>query len=195
MQTISSRDSRNLIYILYSDKRTVFTIQEIAMLVGEPDFMKLKWRVNYHVRNNKLNNPRKGIYTKKEFSREELACKIFRPAYVSLEYVLQKAGYIFQYSTMVTSVSYLSREIFIDGKQYKYRKIKVPILYNTNGIIMNDNGVSIASKERAFLDIMYLNKTFYFDNLKGIDKNNIMALLPLYNSNQLYVKVKKILNA
>lgn len=184
---------QDLIYKLYNDKRTVFTLQEIAMLVDEPGFNKLKQRINYYVRTGKIENPRRSIYTKENYSVEELACKIYRPAYLSLEYVLQKSGIVFQYNSRVTTISYLSRTINIDGSEFVFRKIKNEILYNTTGIIMYDNGISIASPARALLDTLYLNKEYYFDSLERIDKEKVLDLLPVYQSTRLTNQVQKLL--
>jgi len=183
----------NLIYTLYSDTRTVFNIQEIAMLLDEPDAQKLKQRINYYVRIQKLKNPRRGIYTKKNYSVEELACKVYKPSYISLEYVLQKSDVLFQYDTRITSISYLSRSVSIDKTFYVYRKIKNDILYNSTGIIMNDDGISIATPERAFLDTLYLNKEYFFDTIKNLDKERIYSILPIFQSKQLTKRVQKVL--
>lgn len=83
------------------------------MLVGESDFQSLDTKLNYAVRTGKLLNPRKGIYAKSGYNIEELACKIFSPSYISLEYVLQKAGLVFQYDTKITALSYLRRDVEI----------------------------------------------------------------------------------
>jgi len=174
-----------LIFELYKDKRTVFTFPEIAMLINEPNASKLKQRLNYYVRTKKLKNPRRGIYTKENYSVEEMACKVFKPAYISLEYVLQKAGIIFQYYTQVTNISYLSRTININGHLFEYRKIKNDILYNTTGIEIRDNGISIASPERAFLDILYLKKEFSFDSIESLNKKFVFSILPIYQSDKL----------
>ncbi len=182
----------DLIYLLYKDKRTVFTFQEIAMLVNEPDFAKLKQRVNYFVQTNRIKNLRRGIYAKENYSAEELACKIFKPSYISLEYVLQKAGIIFQYDSGISGISYLSRSLVIDGNTIVFRKLKNEILYNSKGIIMNDKGVSIATPERALLDLLYLNKEFYFDLTKSINKDIAFDLLPIYQSNLLDKRLQKL---
>ena len=183
----------NLIYKIYSDKRTVFSLQEIAMLVNEPDFHKLKQRVNYYVRTNKLLNPRRGIYAKDNYSLEELACKVYKPAYISMEYVLQKSGVIFQYDSRMTAISYLSRSITIDENELVFRKIKNEILFSSLGITTLTNGVSIASPARAFLDTLYLNKTYYFDNIRGVDKNEIIKILPIFRSARLTKQVQNII--
>lgn len=185
--------SSDLIYKLYSNTRTVYSLQEIAMLLNEPDAQKLKQQINYYVRTGKLKNPRKGIYAKENYSVEELACKVFKPSYISLEYVLQKSGVVFQYDSRITNISYLSRTISIDKTLYVYRKIKNDILYNSNGIIMNDNGVSIATPERAFLDTLYLNREYYFDTIKYLNQESILRILPIFQSDQLTKRVQKVL--
>lgn len=185
--------NQNLIYKIYNDKRTVFTLQEIAMLVDEPDFNKLKQRINYYVRTKKIKNPRRSIYAKENYAVEELACKIYKPTYISLEYVLQKSGIVFQYNSRVTAISYLSRTINIDGNEMAYRKIKNDILYNTAGIIMYDNGISMATAARAFLDTLYFNKEYYFDSLERLDKEEVLKILPFYQSGRLSMQVKKLL--
>ena len=121
--------SNNFIIQLYKDQRTVFSLQEIAMLVDESDFSKLKQRINYYVRTRKIKRLRKGIYAKENYRIEELACKIFIPSYISLTYVLQKEGIIFQYDPSITLISYLSRKIEVDHHPLIYRKLKNDILY------------------------------------------------------------------
>jgi len=177
---------------IYQNKRTVFNLQEIALLIKEPDFIKLKQKINYYVRGDKLLNLRRGIYAKQYYSPEELACKIFKPSYISLEYVLQKEGIIFQYNSQITSVSYLTRAIEVDNNQLLYRKIKNEILYSNKGILNNEEGLNIDKPERAFLDVLYLNKEFHFDSIINLNKNALENLLPLYNSDQLNRKVQNI---
>lgn len=184
--------SKDFIFEIYKDKRTVFSLQEIALIVDEPDFKRLKQRIHYYVNTNKLRNIRRGIYAKENYSPEELACKIYSPAYISLEYVLQKSGMIFQYSNHITVISYLNRIIFVNGNELKYRKIKNDILYNTAGMTMDDNGITIATPERAFLDILYLNKEFHFDTIHNLNRQIVHSLLSIYQSKQLSEQVKDL---
>jgi len=187
---------RNSDFILevYKDKRTVFTFNDIGLLLGESDKDKLKQKVNYYVRNNMMLNIRKGLYAKENYNPEELACKIFTPAYLSLEYVLQKAGAIFQYSGKFTLVSYLSRSIKADNNLLEYRRIKEPVLINTTGINRLPADINIASPERAFLDILYLDKEFYLDNPEALDKKKIISILPAYNSKVMAERVRKAIS-
>lgn len=161
-------------------------------MVGEKDFESLNKKLNYYVRTGKLLNPRKGIYAKPNYSSEELACNLYTPSYISLEYVLQKAGVIFQFDSRITTISYLSRSIDIEDQTYSYRKIKGEIIANTKGISRQINHVNIATAERAFLDLLYLNKNYYFDNLNPLNKTKVNELLPVYMSKALTDRVKKL---
>lgn len=183
----------NIVLTVYKHNRTVFRLNDIALLTGETNFQSLNKKLNYHVRTGKLQNPRKGLYAKPGYSPEELACTVYTPSYISLEYVLQKAGIVFQYDTRMTSVSYLSRHIEVDHKEYRFRKIKGSILVNTMGVITLQNGVNMASAERAVLDLMYLEKEYFFDNLVSLDRERICRLLPLYQSKTLSQRVAKLL--
>ena len=188
----SQNNERDLILAIYRESRSVFRLNDIAMLMGVSDFQSLNKRLNYYVHTGKLNNRRKGIYTKPGYDPEEMACSVFTPSYISLQYVLQKAGIVFQYDSRITSVSYLSRIIEIENREFIYRKIKGSSLLNTKGIIRKNNHVNIASPERAFLDFIYLEKDFHFDNLNPLNKDLINELLTLYQSKALITAVKKI---
>ncbi|MDF1518179.1 MAG: hypothetical protein P1P79_09555, partial [Lutibacter sp.] len=93
----------------------------------------------------------------------------------------------------ITAVSYLSRVVEIDGWQIKYRKIKDAVLLNTTGISSNPNGINIATKERAFLDMLYLNGEMYFDSINTLNKKLVLSLLPIYETKALEKSVKKLL--
>ena len=184
----------NIILSIYKVERTVFRLRDIALMIGEQDFESLNKKLNYYVRTGKLLNPRKGIYTKLTYSSEEFACLLYTPSYISLEYVLQKAGVLFQYDSRITIISYLSRSIEVGDKTFLYRKIKGEIMVNTKGIVRQIDHINIASCERAFLDLLYLNKTYFFDNLNPLDKAKVYELLPIYMSKALTERVKKILS-
>jgi hypothetical protein len=182
----------NVILSIYKDEKTVFRLRDIALLVGEKDFESLNKKLNYYVRTGKLLNPRKGIYAKPDYSSEELACLLYTPSYISLEYVLQKAGVIFQFDSRITAISYLSRSVEVESKTFIYRKIKGEIISNTRGISRQINHVNIATAERAFLDLLYLNKNYYFDNLNPLNRTKVYDLLPIYMSKALTDRVKKL---
>ncbi|MBS3819772.1 hypothetical protein KGY73_09755 [bacterium] len=161
---------------------TVFTFKDILLSSSETNASLLKRRLHYYVKNKELYPIRKGIYAKdKDYDRLELANKIYTPAYISLETVLSREGIIFQHYDQIFVVSYLTREITCDGQKYVFRKIKDEILTNPLGLEKKDNHF-IASRERAFLDTIYLNKNYYFDNLSSIDWDRCFEILPIYEN-------------
>lgn len=111
------------------------------------------------------------------------------PSYISLETVLSKEGVVFQHYDKIFVVSYLTREIVCDGQTYVFKKIKNPVLTNSLGIEKKEN-YSMAIKERAFMDILYLYKDYHFDNLASINWDVCFDLLPIYGNKAMEKKLK-----
>lgn len=172
--------------------KTVFTTQDIALLWQDGNAKAIKVRLNYYVKNSDLYRIRRGLYAKSsDFNRHELATRVFTPSYISFETVLLQTGLIFQYQSGLTLASYLTREITIDGQTYFYRKIKNEILINISGVSL-ENETALASKERAFLDTLYLNGNFHFDNLRSLDWDKVMEFVPIYENMRLKKTVDRI---
>ena len=186
----SSQKEIDILFEVYKDTRTVFRINDIALLINSADRL-LYQKLNKLVKKGKLLNIRKGVYAKEDYKSEELACLLYTPTYISLGYVLQRSGIIFQYDSAITNICYLNREVCVNGQSIRYRQIKREILLNTSGIVYKNN-INIATPERAFLDTLYLNGYFYFDNIEKLDTNKIFELLPIYNSVSLMTKIEKI---
>ena len=49
----------------------------------------------------------------------------------------------------------------------------------------------MATKERAFLDTIYINKDYHFDNLLPLDWEQIFVILPIYQNRRMTEKVKQ----
>ena len=173
-------------------KNTIFTTNDICLLWEEPDVNFVRKKLHRYIKAGKLYSVRKGVYAKvKPYEKYELATKIFTPSYISFETVLAKAGVVFQFYSQVFVASYLTRELIIDEQTYSFKKIKNAILTNRAGIEAT-NTYCIASAERAFLDVVYLNKEYYFDNLLGIHWDKVDEILPIYGGNKrMKTKVKK----
>jgi predicted transcriptional regulator of viral defense system len=178
----------NILSILRS-KSSVFTFKELLLANMEANPLLLKRRLNYYVKQGELYHIRRGLYAKdKHYDKLELSTKIFTPSYVSFETVLVEAGIIFQHYSTIFVATYQTKDIICDGQTYSFKKIKDTILTNSSGIEQRDY-YFIASKERAFLDILYLNKGYYFDNLAPLDFDKVLALLPIYNNKRMAKKV------
>lgn len=184
--------NKDFVLSLYQSKSTVFTVNEIALLLRDSNRDNLKARINYYVKTGKLLSLRKGIYAKRGYNPLELAVKVYTPSYISLETVLEREGVIFQKYETIFAVSYLSREIKVDNRQFRYRRIREDILINKEGVELK-KGYAIATKERAFLDVLYLYRDYYFDNLEVLDKDIIREMMKIYQSNKLKEKVKDMI--
>jgi hypothetical protein len=180
----------DIILTLYSLPQTVFTLKELSLLFPEISYPNLKNRIHYFVQVGKLQAVRKGIFAKAGFNLLELANKLYTPSYISLETVLQKEGLIFQISDTVSAVSYLTREVTVENHLISYHRVGDSILTEKLGVDRK-NTYAIASKERAFLDAIYLYKDYYFDNLLPLDWNKVADLKSLYHSQALEKRVDK----
>ena len=185
---------KNILEVILNTSRSVFNIQSLRIMTECKNSQKLTQSLHYYVKEGKICNPRRGIYTKATYNEQEMACSLFRPAYISLEYVLQRAGVVFQYDDAITCVSYLNRIVEIDDKTYQFRIINPELWIGMEGIRQDDN-ILIATPERAFLDMVYLSAgNCYFDNLHPLNKTKVKQLLPLYQSKVLTERVIKLLN-
>ena len=185
---------KNVLEVIFNSTRSVFNVQSLRMLTECEDSQKLTKSLHYYVKEGKIRNPRRGIYTKATYNEREMACSLFRPAYISLEYVLQRASVVFQYDDTITCVSYLNRIAEVDEKIYQFRIINPELWIGMEGIDQNDN-ILIATPERAFLDMVYLSAgNCYFDNLHPLNKTKVKQLLPLYQSKVLTERVTELLN-
>ena len=181
-------EKASILSILKSNN-TVFSFKEIMLASGESNPALLRRRLYYYTKHGELYGIRRGLYAKdKNYNKLELATKIFTPSYVSFETVLAEAGIVFQHYNQIFVASYQAKEILCDGQAFLFKKLKSKILTNNAGL-ENRNNYSIAAKERAFLDIVYLNKEYHFDNLSPLDWDKVFAILPMYENKRMAKKV------
>lgn len=176
--------------ILRSPK-TVFTFKDICLIWNNTERKTAITAINYYVKTGQLYHIRRGIYAKnKNYDRRELATKILVPSYISFETVLTRSGINFQFYQKIIVASYQTREITIDDQTYSYKKIKNLVLTNPIGIEHKEE-TSTATPERAFLDTIYINKDYHFDNLSPLNWDKIFEMLPIYANQRMAKKVKE----
>lgn len=179
------------IEVLLRSSKTVFSTKDIFLLWGETNSGAARVRLNQYVKNGKLIRVRRGIYAKDEnYSRFELATRVYTPSYISFETVLTRSGINFQYYESIFVATYLHREIKVGEQNIIYVKMKDHILTNTAGI-EHSNDIAMATPERAFLDRIYISKDYHFDNLGNLDWDKIFEILPIYRSVRMNKKVKE----
>lgn len=175
----------NKILSLYKAKSTVFTAKEIGLIWNEDNSNRLKSKLKYYADQGNLIRLRRGIYAKPNYDIYEAAIKTYSPSYISFETALRNEGVIFQHYETIFAAGYLSRAIELTGGQkIVYRKMKKSILLNKAGV-RKEKGFFIAEKERAFLDMIYINPRYYFDNLGNIDWKKCFDLEKIYGNKKM----------
>ena len=181
----------SLIAKLYQSPKTILTNKDLALIWQINNEQNLYAKTAYYVKRKALIRLTRGIFAKnKDFNAKELATSIYTPSYISFETVLREAGVIFQhYDTIFIAGPYVLTKK-IDGLTFTFRKLKDEVLFNSTGIINKDN-YSIATAERAFLDMIYLFPDYYFDNLKSINWEKCVEMVKIYNNKQLVKRLAR----
>ena len=179
--------------VILRSPKNIFSTKDIAFLWNENNEAVVTNRLKQYVRFGKLVRPRRALYAKdSNYNRLELATRINTPSYISFETVLTNTGTNFQYYGNIFIASYLNREIIIDNQKYTFIRMKDYVLSNTVGID-HKNGIATATKERAFLDRLYVNKDYYLDNSNSIDWDKVSEIVPIYNNKRLEKQVLKLI--
>ena len=177
--------------VLLRSSKTIFSSKDVSLLWGEDNDEVIKKRLNKYVTAGKLIRVRRGIYTKdKNYNHFELATRINTPSYISFETVLTREGVNFQYYGNIFVASYINREIDIEGQKITFVRMKDYVLSNSTGIEHKD-GIATASRERAFLDRVYVSKYYHFDNLSILNWDKVFEILPIYHNNRMEKRVTK----
>ncbi len=183
---------QNSINSLLLTDNTVFTLDEMA-LIWDLDNDQVLWnKVSYLTKTGRLSRIAAGIYevAGKNTNPLELGNKYRTPSYVSFDTVLARVGVINQYSETITLAATVSLQTELLGFRYVYRQIKPEILANTAGL-KQENGVTIADTNRAYLDALYLNPERYFDNEKLIDFDKCLNMAEIYCKDNLIAEIKE----
>ena len=180
--------------VLLRFPQTIFSSKDVALMWREENENIIKNRLNKYVKSGKLFKIRRGLFAKnKNYNRYELATRINTPSYISFETVLGSSGITFQYYGNIFVASYIKRKMEVDGQRIEFVRMKDYVLSNTLGI-ENSDGYARATKERAYLDRIYVSKKYYFDNLSSLDWEKVFEILPIYHNKRMERTVKKYYN-
>ena len=176
--------------ILLRSNKTIFSNKDVALMWGEEADGSVRVRLNYYVKAKKLIRVHRGLYAKdKNYNRYELATRINTPSYISFETVLGSSGMTFQYYGNIFVASYIKRNMEVDGQRIEFVRMKDYVLSNTLGI-ENSDGYARATKERAYLDRIYVSKKYYIDNESPLDWEKVFEILPIYYNKKMEQTVK-----
>ncbi|MEA2064811.1 MAG: hypothetical protein U9O66_00750 [Patescibacteria group bacterium] len=157
----------------------IFHTKDLANLWQIKDANTLYTTLTRYNKQRLLFRIHKGFYSIKPINQLDpllLGTKALHSfSYVSAETVLAEQGIIFQSSNKITLISAKSKKFRIGDNNYYSRKLSDRFLFNSVGI-KNNNGVKIASIERAVADLLYFNSKAYFDNSKKINWKKVKKI-------------------
>ena len=177
---------------VYKSPNTVFAVKDLAAIWGITNYNYLKTRIQYYLKRGYLQRICHGLYSKDSDRVDifEVGNKLRTPSYISFQTVLFREGMIFQEYSSTYLASYCSKTIETGVGEFVYHRLKDPILYYKDGITFSDT-YCIASRERAFLDTIYLFKDYHIDNLRPLDWKKVGALMDGYASACLRKRIKE----
>lgn len=176
---------RSLIAKVYQSPKSILSNKDLALIWGINDKQSVYAKAAYYVKQGALIRLTRGVFAKStDFHPRELATSIYTPSYISFETVLREAGVIFQHYDAIFIAGPWSLTKKVDQYTFTFRKLKDATLFNTTGVVNKDH-YSIATLERAFLDMIYLFPNYYFDNLKPINWERCNEIVKIYHNKQL----------
>ncbi|MDD3292714.1 MAG: hypothetical protein PHI45_02915 [Candidatus Pacebacteria bacterium] len=183
--------------------------QEFEKQINKPFFTRKDILLNdLKVYNHQLSNwvkkgylqrVKKGFYVfsnkKQSLTPKEISFHLYGPSYISLESALSYYGAIPEIVYSVTCITTKANRKFSNVfGNFIYRNIRPNLFWGYNVLETENSKYLLASKEKALLDFLYLNRVddngfeelrINGDFLKSIDKEKIKAYLKEYNSKKL----------
>jgi predicted transcriptional regulator of viral defense system len=165
--------------VLIKLDRKLYHTHDLAICWEITNKNTLYTAIKRYVKKGILISVRKGLYSTVPLSQLNQAdlgiALIHKYAYLSTESVLVKNGVISQNIFYTTFISSVSSKIEVQGQSFLYRKLKDEFLYNQEGIDC-ENGIYVATTERAVADMLYFDPKYHFDLREKIDFNKVRAI-------------------
>jgi hypothetical protein len=157
----------------------IYHTNDLAILWGITNKNTLYTAIKRYVQKGVLIPIYKGLYSTVPLSQlnplELGRAIIHRYTYLSTESVLVQAGVLTQATYMYTFVSSLPKKVKVGSVAFLFRRLKDEYLYHPAGILYQ-NGIFIATAERAAADLHYFNPKYYFDLPERIDWERVKSI-------------------
>lgn len=157
----------------------VFSAQDLANLWNITDKNNLHTTLKRYCQRGLIFRVFRGLYAIKPPSNIEPVLLGLRAAgafaYLSSESVLAKEGIIQQKITHVTIIGSKSKKFSISGIEFRIRQLADRYLFNPAGIV-EENGIRIATPERAVADLLYFNPKAFFDGSEDVDWKKVRQI-------------------
>lgn len=159
--------------------RKLYHSNDLAILWGISNKNTLYTAIKRYVQRGILIPIYKGLYSTVPISQlsplELGVAVVHKYAYLSTESVLAQTGIIYQATYEHTFVSSVSKKLTVGKMSFLYRKLKDECLNNPSGLT-NQNGIFVASVERAVADMLYFNPNYHFDMSDNIDWEKVRLI-------------------
>lgn len=165
--------------ILLKQEQKLFHTQDLALLWDIKRLNTLYTAIKRYVQKGVLIRIHKGFYSVvplEKINPVELGISyLHKYTYLSTESILREKGIIFQEGGYITLISSVSKKFAVSKYNYLVRSMKKEFLYQTAGLIENE-GIRIATIERAVADLLYFNPYYHFDNPQVIDWQKVKKI-------------------
>jgi predicted transcriptional regulator of viral defense system len=159
--------------------RKIYHTNDLAILWGIDNKNTLYRIITRYIDKGILNPIYKGLYSivpLASLNPLELGKAIIhRYTYLTTESVLSQAGIISQRVYDYTFVADQSKRVSVGQWSFRFRKLKDDYLLNPTGVIWQ-NGVFVATVERAIADMLYFSPKYHFDVLESVDFDKVTLI-------------------
>lgn len=177
---------------LLISKKTVFSVDDLAVLWSMSERKKLWESIKYYLRIGKLTKVYSGTYVlNPDYSELELAVKLFYPTYISFHTALGIHGINFQHYQSIHSMALASKKIKVGQKTFVYHQLRDEVFFNETGVEKNNN-YRLASPERAVCDSLYLAPSMTLDVLDEVNFDRLLRLVEIYKNKSLQKRVLEL---
>lgn len=180
----------------------IFTTADLYQLMGACHPIANQRAIKRFVDDHILTRIYHGVYVVKDFDSERLAQTLFPTAYFSLETVLIREGLIgalrLNFLSLVTYQRKTVR-LFVHDKRIQIYSLQKRLYF---GFKKNKQGLLVADREKAYLDLLYFyNRGYKFPidpknevNISKIDQKKLKMYLKRYKNPKFVKFVKGILH-
>lgn len=166
----------NKLVPLLKSKQVLFHTQDLALLWKIENRDTLRMTISRYVKKGILKSVTRGLYSTipiKDLDKYQLGQSlIHRFCYLSCESVLESHGVINQKVYSLTYVSSVSLKKELGDRLFVFRQMNPQFLLNPEGVIFED-GIRMASLERAVADCEYFKLNVFFDSPGLIDWDRV----------------------
>lgn len=164
---------------LIQQNQKLFHTNDLAVLWGIANRSTLYTTISRYIDKGILFPVFKGLYSTVPIaSLDPLQvgkAVIHRYTYLTTESVLSQAGVISQVIYDFTFVTDLSKRVEVERWSFRYRQLKDEYLYNPAGITIQ-NGVFVATVERAVADMLYFDPKYHLDITDQVDSEKVRLI-------------------